>query len=340
MMSRFVMNRYVVVFLSLFFSVGGAAAADMEITPFSTSNQSPLVQIYGLPHDTGADIIPSGKLRIALNQDLTSNYTVNSNNNELITLDGETYRLAFAARYGFTSGWEAGVEIPYIVQGSGFLDSFIIDWHNLFRLPQGGRDSASKNRMNYSYRKDMVQKLLVDRSSSGVGDISLTGGVSLYDVRHDEGHDRLALKGAIKLPTGDSSSLAGSGGTDVMLQLCGSSTSYGEHGSLGMYASVGALAMSKGDVLRDQHNGLAGVGTVGLGWGPASWISFKTQLDGHTPMYHGSSLNELGTSTLVLVVGGALRLPGEYLLDIGVAEDVLISAAPDVSFHLGLSKQF
>jgi len=339
-MSRIVVHRYLIMVLSLFFSAGGAAAAGMEITPFSTFNQSPLVQIYGLPRDKGADITAPGKLHIALNQDLTSNYTVNSNNNELITLDGETYRLAFAARYGFASGWEAGVEIPYIIQGGGFLDSFIIDWHNFFGLPQGGRDSASKNRMNYSYRKDMVQKLLVDRSSSGVGDISLTGGVSLYDVRHDAGHDRLALKGAIKLPTGDSASLAGSGGADAMLQLCGSSTSYGEHGSLGVFASVGALAMSKGDVLRDQHKGLAGVGTVGLGWGPASWISFKTQLDGHTPMYHGSSLNELGASTLVLVFGGALRLPGKYLLDMAVAEDLFVSSAPDVSFHLGLSKQF
>lgn len=35
-----------------------ALAADFEITPFKTGNQSPLVQIYGLPHDTGADIVP------------------------------------------------------------------------------------------------------------------------------------------------------------------------------------------------------------------------------------------------------------------------------------------
>ncbi|MDD2271154.1 MAG: DUF3187 family protein [Desulfuromonadaceae bacterium] len=334
------MSRILLLILCLFCSAGVAVAAGMEITPFSTFNQSPLVQIYGLPHESGADIIPSGKLHIAINQDLTSNYSVSSYRNELVTLDGETYRLAIAARYGFASGWEAGFEVPYIIQGGGFLDSFIIDWHNSFGLPQGGRDRASKNRINYSYSKDSAQKLLVDRSSSGVGDISLTGGVSLYDVLHEGEHDRLALKGAIKLPTGDSSNLAGSGGTDLMLQLCGSSTSYGEYGSLGVYGSAGALVMSRGDVLSDQHNVLAGVGTVGLGWGPASWISFKTQLDGHTPMYHGSSLNELGTNTLVLVLGGALRLPGEYLLDIAVAEDVLVSAAPDVSFHLGLSKQF
>jgi Protein of unknown function (DUF3187) len=317
-----------------------ALAADFEITPFKTGNQSPLVQIYGLPHDTGADIVPPGTFHVSLNQDLSSNYTVHSSTREQVTLDGETYRTTFAARYGIAPNWEAGVEIPYILQGGGFLDSFIINWHNTFGLPQGGRDSAPKNRLNYSYSKDGVQKLRMDHAASGIGDIALTGGFSLYDVRDTGRQDRLALKGAVKLPTGDSSSLLGSGSTDFMLQLCGSRNSYGEWGSLGVYGSVGGLAMSRSDVLSDQHNPLAGVGTLGFGWGPASWISFKVQLNGNTPLYRDSSLDEISKSALLLIFGGALRFPGEYLLDIGVAEDVAVATAPDVSFHLGLSKRF
>jgi hypothetical protein len=319
---------------------GTVAAADMDITPFSTFNQSPLVQIYGLPHDTGADIVPPGKFHISLNQDLSSNYTANSSSHEQITLDSEVYRLAFAARYGVAPRWEVGVEIPYLSQGGGFLDSFVVSWHNTFGLPQGGRDSAPRDRMSYSYSKDGVQKLTVEQAGSGVGDMSLTSGFSLYENSDDKSHDQLAVKAALKLPTGDSSSLRGSGGTDFMLQLCGSMTNFSEWGSLATYGSVGALAMSKGDVLPDQHNQFAGVGTVGLGWGPASWISFKVQLNGNTPLYRDSSLTELSKSPLLLILGGSLRFPGEYLLDIGVAEDVVVAAAPDVSFHLGLSKRF
>ena len=315
-------------------------ATESEILPFKTFNQSPLVQIYGLPHDTGADIVPPGKINVSLSQDLSSNYAVNDSRHEQITLDGETNRLALAARYGVAPRWEVGVEIPYLFQGGGFLDTFVINWHNTFRLPQGGRDTAPKDRILYSYRKDGVQKLLVDQAASGIGDISLTGGYSLYDVR-DTGHqDRLALKGAVKLPTGDSSSLNGSGGTDLMLQLCGSMTNYSEWGSLGVYGSVGGIAMSRSDVLRDQHKPLAGFGTLGFGWGPSSWISFKAQLNGNTPLYRDSSLNEISKSPLLLVFGGAIRFTGEYLLDIGVSEDVAVATAPDVSFHLGLSKRF
>lgn len=315
-------------------------ASDMEIIPFQTGNQTPLVQIYGLPHDTGADIVPSGMLKINLNQDLSSNYTVSSSRREQITLDGEMYRMTVAARYGIGQEWEAGIELPYIVQGGGFLDNFVIDWHNTFGLPQGGRDIAPKNRLNYSYRKDAVQKLRMNHATSGIGDISLTGGFRLYDDYGTDHHDRVAIKAALKLPTGDSAYLLGSGSTDFMFQICGSSTNFTEFGSLGAYGSLGALAMSAGDILRDQQNPLAGVGAFGVGWSPASWISFKLQLNGTTPFYHGSSLDEISKSSLLLISGGSLRLPGGYLLDIGVGEDLAVATASDVSFHLGLGKTF
>ena len=316
------------------------SAADFEITPFITGNQSPLVQIYGLPHDTGADIVPPGKVHFSLNQDISSNYTFSNSAREQVILDGEFYRMTLAARYGVASLWEVGIEIPYVQQGGGFLDDFVINWHDTFGLPQGGRDSAPKNRVNYSYRKDGEQKLQINRAASGIGDISLTGGFKLYDSDGSGFHDRLALKGAVKLPAGNSSDLLGSGSTDVMLQLCGSMNSYGEHGSLGMYGSVGGLVMSRSDVLSNQHNQLAGIGNIGFGWGPFSWISFKVQLNGNTPLYRNSSLKEISKNPLLLIFGGALKFPGDYLLDIGVAEDVAVATAPDVSFHLGLSKIF
>ncbi len=326
--------------LCLFVPVRASYSADSGISPFMAGNQSPLVQIYGLPHDTGADIAPAGTFHTSLNQDLSSNYTVHSTAREQITLDGETWRTTFAARYGIAPRWEVGVEIPYVWQGGGFLDNFIIDWHKAFSLPQGGRDTAPRNRLLYSYRKDGTDRLLMNRAGSGIGDISLTGGFSLYDERGEEDHDRLALKAAVKLPVGDSSLLLGSGSTDFTLQLCGSVDRDTEWGTLGVFGSIGGIAMTRSDVLRDQHNPLAGVGTFGLGWAPASWINFKLQLNGNTPLYRDSSLDELSKSALLLIVGGGLRLPGDYLLDLGVAEDVAVSTAPDVSFHLGLSKRF
>lgn len=317
-----------------------ARAADMEITPFRTINQSPVVQIFGLPAESSATLAPPGRLVVGITQDIASEYTVSRATAEQITLDGESYRWTLSARYGISERFEAGIDIPYILYGGGFLDGFIVDWHNTFGLPQGGRDNAPKNRLSYHYRKNGVQKLAMDQAGSGIGDISLAAGMKLYDERAAAAHDAVALRFTVKLPTGDSGSLRGSGSTDFALSLCGSMNNFTEWGSLGVFGSVGGMAMTRGDVLADQQNNLAGFGTVGLGWGPAEWISFKVQLNAATAMYHGSSLDELSKVSLVLVSGGAVKLPGGYRLDIGVSEDVAVTTAPDVAFHLGVSRQF
>jgi len=334
------MNRFLAALALLPCLVASAAAADMEITPFRTVNQSPLVQIFGLPAETGGTITAPGRVSVSLTQDVASDYAVSSNSREQISLDGESYRWTLAARYGLGDRFEAGVEIPYILYGGGFLDDFVIDWHNTFNLPQGGRETAPKNRLGFRYSKDGVLKLNMTHAGSGVGDISLTGGMKLYDDRSDASHDSLALRAALKLPSGDSASLRGSGSTDFTLLLCGGMNNFTEWGTLGLFGSVGGMVMSNGDVLRDQQNNLVGLGTVGLGWAPAEWISFKFQLDWNTPFYRGSSLDELSKTSMMLVSGGALKLPGDYLLDIGVSEDVAVATAPDVTFHLGLSKKF
>ncbi len=326
-------------FLLLVCSLPGFAQ-DMEITPFRTVNQSPLVQIFGMPSETASTTVKPGHIRVSLTQDIASNYTVASNSNENIHLDGESYRWTLAARYGLTERFEVGMEVPYLLSGGGFLDGFIVDWHKTFGLPQGGRDVAAKNKLQYNYNKDGRQVLNMDHSGSGIGDISLTGALKLYDIKDEESHDSIVLRTAVKLSSGDSSQLRGSGSTDFSLYLCGSINNYTEWGSLGLFGSIGGMAMTKGKVLPDQQKSLVGFGTAGLGWGPTDWISFKFQLNAHTPLYSGSSLAELSKSSLMLVIGGALKLPGAYLLDIGVSEDLAVATAPDVAFHLGLSKTF
>ncbi|MCX5919169.1 MAG: DUF3187 family protein, partial [Deltaproteobacteria bacterium] len=143
-----------------------------EITPFYTQNQSPLVQIYGLPFIGDPSLAAPGKADIRLMLDLASNFVDDSNPRESILLDGESTRISLDARYGIKKDWEVGVVIPYVAQSGGFLDGFIEGYHDLFGFPQGGRDQAPRNRLLYRYLKDGREQLRVDHSSSGLGDIS------------------------------------------------------------------------------------------------------------------------------------------------------------------------
>jgi len=315
-------------------------AADMEITPFRVANQSPLVMIQPLPTESAAAIAPKGKFFSALTFDLANNYSSSTTGSESILLDGESYRWALSTRYGLTDKIEVGIEVPWIANSGGFLDSFIIDWHDTFGMPQGGRDSAPKNKLKYSYTKSGSQRLLMDSSGSGLGDVVLTGGVKLYEEKSPAVHDALALRATVKLPTGDSDALRGNGAFGGTVSLCGASNHFTEWGALGLFGSVGGMASAKGDVLKEEQEPVAAFGTIGLGLGPAPWISFKVQINANTPLYKDSSLAELSKSAVLLVMGGALLLPADYQLDIGVSEDISVATAPDVAFHLGLSKVF
>lgn len=315
-------------------------AADMEITPFRTTNQSPLAVIHAVPAESSATITPKGRLFSAFTLDIASNYTLSSNSTERILLDGESYRWTLSARYGLSDRVEAGLALPFILYGGGIFDSFIIGWHDTFWLPQGGRDRAAKNRFRYSYNKDGEQKLLLDDSGNGLGDLTLMAGVKLLENRSPSETEAVAFRATIKLPTGDSDKLLGDGAVAGTGSLCGEVNSFTEWGTIGVFGSAGLLVTGDGKVLKDQQKNLAGFGTLGLGWGPYSWISFKVQLNGNTPLYGGSRLAEISRSPLMLVMGGALKFPQDYILDIGVTEDVAVATAPDVALHLGLSHQF
>jgi hypothetical protein len=311
-------------------------AADMVTAPFMTINQQPTLKLYGFPLDSAAAITPAGKLKVALVQDIASDYNIGSNSRERLVFDGEAYRTTLAVNYGISEKLETGVNIPYLLYGGGFLDHFIIDWHDTFGMKQGGRDKALKGAVNYSYRKNGVEKLKMNSSGSGVGDISLIAAIKLFD----EADRNIALRGALKLPTGDSSALRGSGSTDLALSLCGSASSTNNLGQMGLFGSFGLLGMTDGKIIADQQENLTAFGTLGAGWSPASWLALKLQLNANSPLYKQSTLKQLSNSAIMLTTGGSLLLPDNYRLDLAVAEDISVSTAPDVTFHFGLSRLF
>ena len=316
-----------------------SAASPLTITPFQTANRSPLVQVFGLPPIESAMVLGSSRSEGRLSLDIANNFVNKSNAHESLLLDGESYRLSLLIRYGLGNNFEAGMELPFVGQGGGVFDSFIEGWHDFFGLPQGGRKDSPRNRLLYRYAKDGTVRLNVDDSGFGLGDIRLTGGYQLY---HDgTPHPRaVALRGSLKLPTGSSGQLHGSGSTDTALWLTASDDYGMPIGHITLMGAAGGMAMSRGDVITDQQRPVVGFASLGLGWAPSDWIAFIFQCYGHTPFYQGSSLDSLSASSLQLHSGGTLRLPGAVLLDIAVSEDIAVDTAPDVTLHISLRRQF
>jgi Protein of unknown function (DUF3187) len=311
----------------------------VEITPFYTQNQSPLVQIYGLPPIGDASVLPARKADVRLIADLANNYVKDSNPRESILLDGESTRISLDARYGIARGFEVGVTVPYIILSGGFLDGFIDGYHSTFGFPQGGRDQAPRNRLLYVYQRDGQQRLKIDSSSAGLGDISLTGGWQLYQGENKP-QRAVALRASLKLPTGDSDLLHGSGSTDFSLWVTASDDWKLEVGHFTLFGAAGMMALTDGKVLQGQQRNLVGFGCLGFGWSPLRWIAFKIQTNAHTSFYEDSELREVNAASAQLTVGGTLAFSDRTTLDIGVSEDLIVQTAPDVVFHFALRHRF
>ena len=315
------------------------AAASSGITPFHTSNRSPVVQIFGLPTVGDSRTLAAGDKELTLVFDLANHYADDSAGNERIVLDGETYRLNLAGRLGIVNRLEIGFELPWLSQNGGFLDGFIENYHDTLGLPQGGRDQAPKGRLLFQYQRGGADAFLVDGSNSGIGDVRLTGGIQLYDS--PGGQPRaLALRASLKLPTGDSGDLRGSGSTDLALWLTASRGWKTGSGLWELYGGAGILGMTDGDVLPEQQKNLVAFGSAGAGWRPLQWLTLKVQLDGHTAFYRDSDLDELDSVSVQAVMGGTLHFSERTALDLGVAEDLVVKTSPDVVFHFALRHRF
>lgn len=325
-------------FLCLLLALASAPAAfATEDELFYTFNQSPLVQIYGLPAIGSAVVLAPGARRFALAYEVANTLIAETRGPEALLLDGESRRLTVRLGYGPRPDVELGIELPYVSYGGGFLDSFIENWHSAFGLPNGDRDRFAQDRLTYYYRRGTEVRLDLASPVSGTGDVRLTGARQL--VARPQGTN-LALRTSVKLPTGEAAELRGSGATDLALWLvagCGRERCAGD---IGWQAGGGVLWLGKGDVLPEQQNRLVAFGSAGVEWQALPAIALKAQLNAHTAFYGQTGLTPLGDPSVQLVLGGTWRLSARSVLDLGVTEDLLVHTAPDVSFLVALRTRF
>ena len=305
--------------------------------PFATRNQSPVARLFGVP--TAENALPSDApgFRAAVALDTANQSHQNVDGNRELVLDGETWTLRSEIRHEWANGWRLAMEIPYVVHWGGVWDRIIMEYHDVMNLPQGNRKFRSTGRVDYSYREGSRMHFATDESTAGLGDVRLSVAIPLaINVPRTRGAYSMA---GIELPTGDPDDLLGSGSTDVRLGLAASDRATLSRWGMDLHASGGMLAMTTGEVLPDHQKHLAAYGSASLGWRMTPRLHPRVQLDWHSPIFSGTGMKPLDSWAVELVVGGRIRLPGGFRLDVAFAEDLNVSASPDITFHFRLEKQ-
>jgi len=304
------------------------AQAD-EIRAFHNINQLPFKQIFGLPSLDNSPLTEAGKWRLNFIGNISNTYDIASGRHEKLTNDLETFRGSLVANYGLRNNWQLSVEVPYIDHDGGFLDDFIYNWHDFFGLPQNGRTKDNSDQLIVSYLSGVSFEL--PGPTSGVGDIRL-------NVAHSRPwkNRTLIFSTELKLPTGDSAKLTGSGGTDFSAGLTLNDPFSLEKYRITLYGGLAGVFLGDMDgELASIQNNFVLAGRAGIGWQATRVIQLKLQLDTQSAIYD-SDLKGMGDSAFQLVMGGSLAFTEDVYLDISVAEDIKTSTAADVAFQLAL----
>ena len=305
-----------------------------SVTPLYSFNQSPLIQIYGLPALGESYVLGPDESLVAVHLQFANHFTGTTINSETLSLDGETHRLTLHWRRGLSGNWEWGFELPYVSHSGGFLDMSIEEFHDIFSMQQNGRTELSRNRIDYRYSRDGINIVSLNRDVSGIGDVRLFAGKPIGTQTASSSYTA-AWRVSLKVPTGEASELLGSGSTDLATWLSAATTRPPDNWNL--YGGGGLLLMSESDVLADQQRHLVTFGTLGIRQKLFTRVTISAQLDTHTPFYSDTALRQMGHIAAIGLIGVEWEFEPKSFVTFSISEDLIVGASPDVAFNLTLT---
>ena len=314
-------------YAKLLVAVSLLAQPSVADDPLYVKNLSPVTGLFGLPSQR--DAAPVAGWGLDLHTSIASHYVLDLPEEEGLLLDGETLRFAIDARYGFGERWEVQLEVPWLEQSGGHLDSVINRWHDLWGMSDGGRSDAEDDVLDYRYRSAGADFTLQD-DASGLGDF--TAAISYAFYRDEAATASVAV--GYKFGTGDEQDFLGSGADDAWVVVRFS----GDHLSdlpLAWHGQLGYLYADDSDLIGPEQNNNLWFAGLALDWRIAERWSLLAQLDANAaPM--DSDTDALGTDAILLSLGARWRFATNWTLDLNFVEDAQVETAPDVTFQASL----
>lgn len=248
-------------------------------------------------------------------------------------LDMEIWRTSFNFSYGIKEYLDLRIEIPFITNSGGFLDSFIQGYHNTFGFPNGGRHLVSNNQ--FTYKLTQNGQTVFDYNSSGFGISDTTLRIKYLITDHlllylpiD-----IAILGYLKLPTGKATKGLSSGHVDFGSQVIVQKDFTRWH----FYSQLGISIITGHDSLNSLLKNYSIFFGQGVEFQITDYMSANLQLTGNTSIFKNIDSRDLSDPILDLVVGisGAIplnhKILDEFFYQFSFSEDIL-AHGPSVDF--------
>jgi hypothetical protein len=311
------------------------ASPQSSINSLPITNLSPFNRIYARPPLNTAPQLSIRQTATSLSIQVANYFSGTKTTSEKVVLDGETWVLKWGISHQIDEHWSFQSNIPFYYSDKGTLDNLIYQWHRFFHLPQGGRNVQNAYHFAVYYEQNNHRLFTQNSTTRTIGDWN-----NQLTYEMDKFGKHWNFNAALKLPTGSTQALSGSGSTDLGLGAVMSQSFTLGNQSLGYWTGVGLSYLGNSHyVLSPYHKKWQYGFRIGGLWQLTPRLQLKSQLDSTTALYSSNTI-ELGKPPLQLTMGGDIKISTKTRLELFFAEDLLIQRAPDITLASRLVTQF
>lgn len=297
--SNFVLRIFYFLFLVSCFLLptSGLSSEFTPKGPLTLRNQNPIYLEFLNLQPGRAVAISKGVYEIRIDNAYSNIYEEGYGPNNSLLLDMELLRTALCFNAGIYDGMEAGIEIPFLRLDSGFLDGFIQKYHNIFGLPNSGREHVPNNSFTYRFSENGAPIYQIGEQAFNLGDVTL-------DFKHNfinEGRlvPAVAWQFYFKIPTGARSKGLGSGDPDFGFTALLEKSHKRWHGylNLGYFVNGGHKQLEK--YINDVYFTFVLGGELSV----SRPVSVVAQVTGGTPLLKGADFIQWDSFPMDLQLG-------------------------------------
>jgi len=302
--------------------------------PFAMRNQAIPALVF-LPFEAStARTLHQGGFRTRLDASYTSIYTERRSDKGRVDFDMELFEAALRLDYGVIDRFQVGVQVPYRFYYGGFLDSFIKDFHDTFKLPDGGKSETEDDlcRLIWKYDDRVISNQV--SAHKGVGDVSFYAKYAA--LLEDRWIPALSLLAHIRVPTGDKDKMLGAGEPAYGFGLAADK----HFGDFFLNMNVFYFFLDEPDSFGGLEVNNVYAGSLMVGYRITQNFAPMVQINAATPLFDGTDIAALDRDIVQLLVGFQYNFAASTGLQMAFAEDLISSSSPDFTVYVSLNQYF
>ena len=316
--------------------VAGEAEAGADgFGPFPARNFQPFQLLFLGMFGDRAEVVGKGALDVRVELAETSTVFNEQSAGVNARVKVEQLRTGLYLRYGLLDRLEVGIEIPVLYRYRGFLGGAITATERATTGLAPARNALKGTGYVFNLSRDGQTVFGGGEGELGLGDITL---ISKYQFLSQSPRvPAVAVRFAVKVPSGDSSKVFGSGHADVGLGLAvekSLATRWILYGNVNGIFPTGTV---NGLTVQPAVRALAAAEYL---WSPA--VSFVAQFDYYSSPFHGTGTEILDDGVTAATVGFNYRLRKNLLWQVYGIEnlDFITGSAADFTLSTLVTYRF